>query len=415
MGVGAAMIMPTTLSIITATFPPQTRDRAVGVWAGVAGGSALVGLLAAGLLLEQFSWSSVFGLNAALALAGAVLTLRFVPRSATESAPLDGLGAALSALGLTGIVYGFIEGPHHGWTSAPVLVAFIAGVLLLIGFVAWELSREEPMLDPRLFKLAGFASGSLSVFVQFFALFGVIFVVLQYLQFVLRYSPLQAGAALAPTALIMVALAPRVPKLVERVGVRRVGPTGLALIAVGLLVMATMGTAASYWHLLGALVLMGVGMALAAPPATAAIVGSLPEDKQGVASAVNDTAREVGGALGIAVLGSVLANHVGHLGPHTNPQELVDGFQAALHVGAAALSIGALVVLARAPRLTREPIAEHCPTRSRQASAISMRTMRQRDAGVETATLARRRLVPVWRGERALLGESGLPRRVDGG
>ena len=303
----------------------------------------------------------VFGLNAALAFAGAVFTLRFVPRSATESAPLDGLGAALSALGLTGIVYGFIEGPHHGWTSAPVIVAFIAGVLLLIGFVAWELSREEPMLDPRLFKLAGFASGSLSVFVQFFALFGVIFVVLQYLQFVLHYTPLQAGAALAPTALIMVALAPRVPKLVERVGVRSVGPTGLALISAGLLVMATMGVAASYWHLLGALVLMGVGMALAAPPATAAIVGSLPEDKQGIASAVNDTAREVGGALGMAVLGSVLANHVGHLGPHTNPQELVDGFQAALHVGAAALSIGALIVLARAPRLTGGPIRRAQP------------------------------------------------------
>ncbi|MDA0180050.1 MFS transporter [Solirubrobacter phytolaccae] len=310
MGVGAAMIMPTTLSIITATFPPQTRDRAVGVWAGVAGGSAL-----------------------------------------------DGVGAGLSALGLAGIVYGFIEGPNHGWTSTPVLAAFMVGVALLVAFVGWELTREQPMLDPRLFKLAGFASGSLSVFVQFFALFGVIFVLLQYLEFVLRYTPLQAGAALAPAAAIMVALAPRVPKLVERVGVRRVGPTGLVLIALGLLVAATMSTGASYWTLLGALVLLGSGMALAAPPATAAIVGSLPDDKQGVASAVNDTAREVGGALGIAVLGSALASHVGHLGPHTDPLVLVDGFQAALHVGAAALLIGALLVFARAPRRARRPVA----------------------------------------------------------
>jgi EmrB/QacA subfamily drug resistance transporter len=350
MGIGAAMIMPTTLSIITSTFPPETRDRAVGVWAGVAGGSALVGLLAAGLLLEAFDWSSVFGLNAVLALAGALMTLRFVPRGATEAAPLDGIGAALSALGLTGIVYGFIEGPNHGWTSGPVVTAFAGGAVLLTAFVVWELRREQPMLDPRLFKLAGFASGSLSVFVQFFALFGVIFVVLQYLQFVLHYTPLQAGAALAPTALIMVALAPRVPKLVERAGVRRVGPAGLVLIALGLLVIATMGVSASYWHLLAGLVLLGVGMALAAPPATAAIVSSLPDDKQGVASAVNDTAREVGGALGIAVLGSVLAGHVGHLGPHADPAAVVDGFQAALHVGAAALVIGALIVLARAPR-----------------------------------------------------------------
>ncbi len=356
MGLGAAMIMPTTLSIITAGFPPGTRDRAVGVWAGVAGGSALVGLLAAGLVLERFAWSSVFGLNAALALAGAALTLRFVPATATEEAPLDGVGAALSALGLGGIVYGFIEGPNRGWTSVPVVVAFAAGTVLLAAFVAWSLRRDEPMLDPRLFKLRGFASGSLSVFVQFFALFGVIFVVLQYLQFVLRYTPLQAGAALAPTALIMIVLAPRVPKLVERVGVRSVGPTGLALIASGLLIAATMGTDASYWHLLAALVPLGVGMALAAPPATAAIVGSLPEDKQGVASAVNDTAREVGGALGIAVLGSVLAGHVGRLGPHTDPLALVDGFRAALHVGAAALIVGALAVFLRAPRSARAQV-----------------------------------------------------------
>jgi EmrB/QacA subfamily drug resistance transporter len=353
MGLGAAMIMPTTLSIITATFPPETRDRAVGVWAGVAGGSALVGLVVAGLLLEYFSWSSVFGLNACLSLVGAALTLRFVGTGTPEPAALDAGGAVLSALGLGGIVYGFIEGPTRGWTSGPVLGAFIGGVVLLVAFVVWELRRAEPMLDPRLFKLRGFTSGSISVFVQFFALFGVIFVMLQYLQFVLRYTPLQAGLALAPTALIMIAVAPRVPKLVERVGVRRVGPLGLVLIAVALLIAATMGADASYWHLLAGLVPMGLGMALAAPPATAAIVGSLPDDKQGVASAVNDTAREVGGALGIAVLGSVLASHVGHLGPHTDPASIVSGFQAALQVGATALILGSLVVLARAPRFTR--------------------------------------------------------------
>ncbi|MBE2319812.1 MFS transporter [Solirubrobacter sp. CPCC 204708] len=344
MGLGAAMIMPTTLSIITATFPPETRDRAVGVWAGVAGGSALVGLLAAGLALERFAWPSVFGLNAALALLGGAMTVRFVPATATEQAPLDGVGAALSALGLGGIVYGFIEGPNRGWTSAIVVGAFAAGVVLLTAFVTWSLRRRQPMLDPRLFTRRGFASGSLSVFVQFFALFGVIFVLLQYLQFVLRYSPLEAGAALAPTALIMIALAPRVPKLVQRVGARSVGPLGLMLIAGGLLIAATMGTDASYWHLLAALIPLGVGMALAAPPATAAIVGALPEDKQGVASAVNDTAREVGGALGIAVLGSVLAGHVGHLGPHTDPLAVVAGFHAALHVGAATLIVGAMAV-----------------------------------------------------------------------
>jgi MFS family permease len=182
--------------------------------------------------------------------------------------------------------------------------------------------------------------------VQFFALFGTIFVLLQYLQFVLRYDPLQAGAALAPTALIMVARAPRVPRLTARFGASRVGPAGLAVMAAGLIVAATMGVGASYWHL-AALVPIGVGMALAATPATAAIVGALPDDKQGVGSAVNDTAREVGGALGIAVLGSVLASNAGHLGLRPDPSAIVAGYQSALYVGASALVAGALLFLAR--------------------------------------------------------------------
>jgi MFS family permease len=230
-------------------------------------------------------------------------------------------------------------------------------VVLLTAFVLYELRRDEPMLDPRLFRLRGFTAGSVSVFAQFFALFGVIFVLLQYLQFVLRYSPLQAGAALAPMALVMIAVAPRVPRLAERVGLRRVGPVGLALAAAGLLIISTMGLDASYWTLLGGVLVLGLGMALAAPPATAAIVDALPADKQGVASAVNDTAREVGGALGIAVLGSALAGHVGQLGPQTDPQALVDGFQAALHAGAGALLVGALVVFARAPRRDRAAVS----------------------------------------------------------
>jgi EmrB/QacA subfamily drug resistance transporter len=350
MGLGAAMIMPTTLSIVTSTFGDASRDRAVGVWSGVAGGSALIGLLAAGLLLEAFSWPAVFWLNVGLAGVGAAMTLRFVPAGMPERAPLDAVGAMLSALGLGGIVWGFIEGPSEGWTSATVVAGLVAGAVLLATFVAWELRRDEPLLDPRLLALRGFGAGSLSVFVQFFAMFGTIFVLLQYLQFVLAYTPLQAGAALAPAAVMMVALAPRVPALVARVGARRVGPAGLTLIAAGLLVASTMGADASYWHLLGGLVLLGLGMALAAPPATAAIVGSLPDEKQGVASAVNDTAREVGGALGIAVLGSVLANQVGHFGPHTDLGAVVDGYQAALRVGAAVLIAGAAFVFARLGR-----------------------------------------------------------------
>jgi len=264
----------------------------------------------------------------------------------------------LSALALSALVWAFIEGPHRGWGATVVVGGFVAAVVLGTAFVAWELRRREPMLDPRLFRLRGFGSGSLSIFVQFFAMFGVIFVLLQFLQLVLGYSPLEAGAALAPMAVVMITVAPRVPRLVERVGVRPVGPTGLALMAIGLVVISTMDAGSSYWHLVAGGLVLGLGMALAATPATTAIVESLPDEKQGVASAVNDASREVGGALGIAVLGSVLADHVGNLGPGMNPASFVDGFSAALLVGAGVLAAGAVIVAARAPghsAATRSP------------------------------------------------------------
>jgi MFS family permease len=352
--------MPTTLSIITATFPAGERDRAVGAWAGVAGGSALLGLLFSGALLEIAHWPSVFALSLGLAAVAFAGTLRFVPaREAREPKPLDPAGAALSALALSALVWAFIEGPQRGWTDGLVLGGFVAAVVLGAGFVVWELRRREPMLDPRLFALRGFSAGSLSIFIQFFAAFGVIFVLLQYLQLVLGYTPLAAGAALAPMAAMMILVAPRVPRLVERVGVRPVGPTGLALMAGGLVVISRMGLDSSYWHLLAGGLLLGLGMALATAPATTAIVESLPDAKQGVASAVNDAAREVGGALGIAVLGSVLAGHVGRLGPGMDPSAFVDGFGAALLVGAAVLAAGALIVAWRAPARggARAPLA----------------------------------------------------------
>ncbi|HSD25302.1 MAG TPA: MFS transporter [Solirubrobacterales bacterium] len=386
MGLGAAAIMPATLSIITNVFPAEERDRAVSIWAGVAGGSALLGLLVSGALLEVFAWDSIFGFSAVLGAIALIAAVRFAPNSTEEGARLDVTGGLISAAGLAILVYAIIEGPERGWTDALTLAAFALAVVLLTAFVAWELRRDQPLLDPRLFRLRGFGAGTASITIQFFAFFGFIFVMLQYVQFVLGYSPLLAGVALAPLAVAMMGLSPRVPKLLERFGAARVAPVGLLLMATGFAVLSKAGQGSSYWLLFAGLVPLGIGMALATTPATTAIVSSLPKAKQGVASAVNDLAREVGGALGIAVLGSALtgryqsgvADATGHLpaqlaghaedalpaalaiADRIGPQgatlasaaqaAFVDGLGLALVIAAATVATAAVFVLWRAPR-----------------------------------------------------------------
>jgi predicted MFS family arabinose efflux permease len=305
--------MPTTLSIITNVFPPEERGRAVGIWAGIAGAGAVIGLLLSGTLLEWFSWSSVFAVNVVLAALAFAAAIPIVPTSRSAAAVrLDPVAALLSSLGLFGVVFAIIEAPQHGWLDPLTLGGFGAGALVLVAFVLFELRRTEPMLDPRLFARRGFGVGSLSLTLQFFAQFGFLFVALQYLQFVLGYSPLEAGASILPMAAMLVAISPRAPRLAQRLGVRVVGAAGLALMGAGLLVFTTLDTGSSYWRFGAGALVAGVGLALATAPATTAIVSSLPGHRQGIASAVNDLSREVGGAFGIAVLGSVLNSGYRH-------------------------------------------------------------------------------------------------------
>ncbi len=308
LGVGAALVMPATLSTITSTFPAEQKARAVGTWAGVAGASAILGLLASGLVLEAWSWRAVFGLNVALAVIAIVGTLRVIPESADPDAPrLDVIGALIAVAGLGTFVYSIIEAPTEGWTSAHTLVGVVIGLVVLVGFVGWEFTRENPMLDPRLFSRPAFAAGTISITVQFFAFFGFVFLVLQYLQLVRGDGPLLAALSLIPMALAMMPSA-RVaaPRLAARLGTRRVTVIGLLLVAGGLMVLAQLDGTSAYWLLLAGLIPLGAGMGLAMTPATAAVTDALPADKQGIGSAMNDLARELGGALGIAVLGSVL-------------------------------------------------------------------------------------------------------------
>lgn len=309
LGLGAALVMPATLSILTTTFDSHHRERAVALWAGIAGASAVLGLLAAGLLLEIGSWQTVFGLNVVLAAVATIAVLKQVPESRNaKEARLDPVGAGLSVLALAALVAAIIEGPERGWADGLVLGGFAAGLVGLTTFVVWELRHPAPLLDPRVFRSAPVSGGALSLLVQFFAFFGWIFLALQYLQVVQGWSPLVAALCLVPMGMAVMGSSRAAPKLVAKAGIARVAPIGLVVLATGMGVLSLLGPDSSYWLVLGGVLLTGCGMGVATTPATTAIVEGMPRAKQGVASALNDLSRELGGALGIAVLGSLLAD-----------------------------------------------------------------------------------------------------------
>jgi EmrB/QacA subfamily drug resistance transporter len=294
LGVGAALVMPATLSTITSTFPPRQRTKAVGVWAAVAGASALLGLLISGALLAAFSWQAVFGSNVVLASIALIGTARFVPESANPDAPkLDFVGAIIAVLGLVAVVFSVIEAPTAGWLSTQTLIGVGAGLAMLAGFVAWELRHPHPLLDPRVFRSPRLAAGSVSIFIQFFAFFGFAFIVLQYLQIIRGHSPILAAVSMLPLSASLVLTSRRAPILAARFGARAVCTAGLVLIAAGMIVLAQMGAQTSYLLQLAGIVPLGVGMGLAMTPATSGITEALPDAEQGVGSALNDLSREL--------------------------------------------------------------------------------------------------------------------------
>jgi EmrB/QacA subfamily drug resistance transporter len=335
-GVGAALIMPGTLSTITSVFPPEGRAKAVGLWAGFAGAGGILGMLVGGAMLEQWWWGSIFVVSSVLAAAALIATFLTVPETREgDHVGLDPLGAVLSVLAIGGLVLGIIEGPSRGWADPVTLAGIVGGVVAGFLFVGWELRTPHPLLDPRFFKLRGFATGSTSLFLQFFAIFGFFFISLQYLQLVLGYGTLKSAVSLLPVAAVMLPLSTVAASLAERYGQRIIGTAGLAISAAGFVIIATMNASSSYWELLIALLVIGAGTALAMTPATNAIVGSLPRAKQGVASAVNDTARELGAAFGIAILGSAFnSGYRSHI--DGNLEGLTPAARAAAHEAPAA-------------------------------------------------------------------------------
>lgn len=308
MGIGAALIMPATLSIITNVFPPGERGQAIAVWAGFAGAGGAIGPLMSGLLLERFWWGSVFFVNVPIVVVAMVLIARLVPSSRDlQQRKLDLVGAGLSILALGSLVFGIIEGPEKGWTSALVLGSFATAAVGAVAFVRWELRHKDPMLDPRFFRNRAFSIGSLTITMGFAVMFGMFFVLTLYLQFVLGHSALGAAVRTLPFAATMIIVSPRTPRLGERLGRRAVVTGGLVIQALGFLVASQFTPGTHYAFIALALVLMAAGLAAFMPASTEAIVSSLPDDKAGVGSAVNDTTREVGGAVGIALLGSILS------------------------------------------------------------------------------------------------------------
>ncbi len=310
MGVGAAVIFPTTLALITNIFTdPVPRAKAIGVWAAMVGVGVAVGPMSGGWLLEHFSWGSIFLVNVPIATVAIVGGMLFVPTSRDPSAPrVDMPGLIMSSVGVTALIYTVIEAPQWGWATARTVTGFGIATIVLTAFALWERRTSHPMLDVSVFANRRFSGGSLAVTAGFLTLFGFIFVITQYFQFIKSYSAFEAGVRLLPVAISIAVASALGPRMAERVGTTAVVAVGLAIFAGGLAWASTADAATPYLQIAGQMVLLGGGLGLTIAPATEAIMGSLSVDKAGIGSAVNDTTRELGGTLGVAIVGSVFAS-----------------------------------------------------------------------------------------------------------
>jgi EmrB/QacA subfamily drug resistance transporter len=311
MGIGGAFIMPATLSIITNVFTnPRERGKAIGIWAGVSAVGLGIGPITGGFLLEHFWWGSIFIVNLPVVILGLVLGYAFIPESKDPThAQLDPVGAVLSIVSLGVLLWSIIEAPSKGWAAPEIVAGFVVGAVLLGAFFVWELRSSHPMLDMHFFQNPRFSAASGAIALVFLSLFGTLFLLTQYLQSVLGYSTVEAGAVLLPQAATIMIFAPLSNVWVQKFGNKLVVATGLSIVTTSLLLFETFEPSSIVLHVIGITVLMGAGMANVLAPCTDSIMGSLPRNKAGVGSAVNDTTRQMGGAIGVAVFGSIMASH----------------------------------------------------------------------------------------------------------
>ena len=348
-GIGAAMMNPATLSIITATFPPRQRGTAIGIWAGVSALALAIGPLVGGLLSEHVDWSWIFFVNVPVGVIAIAAAYAFIDESRDTSRDQrpDVPGLVTSGIGLFALTYALIEANTHGWGSTRILSAFAIAAVSLAAFVVLELRQRRPMLDLTLFRNATFSGANVAMLLVALAMFGVFFYVSLYVQQILGYSPVEAGASFLPATILIAVLAPQVGRMVDRIGSRWLTGTGMLLLALSLVLFSRLGTGSSYWDILPGLVVMGVGMALTMTPTTAAAMGSVPRDQAGVGSAVLNSMRQVGGSLGIAVTGAIVAHvtSTSLAAGDAQPVAFVHGFQRGLEVAAAIALVGAVVAV----------------------------------------------------------------------
>ena len=346
-GIGAALMLPATLSIISATFPARERGLALGIWAGVSALALAIGPLVGGLLSEQVSWSWIFFINVPIGALGIVVARIVIKESRDTSAGqrLDLPGLVVSAAALFALVFGLIEANAYGWTSTTILLLFGGAAAGLVAFVWLELRQRAPMLDVSLFSNGTFAGANLVALLVTFSMFGVFFFMSLYVQQILGYSPVQAGAIFLPMTIMIILVAPVAGKLSDRLGSRWLMTAGMTLTGVCLLLFSRLGLGSGFWDLLPGLAVGGLGMATTMTPMTAAALGAVPVDKAGVGSGVLNTFRQVGGALGIAVMGAILtARQTDALAAgKSRPEAFLDGFSTTLEVASAIAFSAALV------------------------------------------------------------------------
>src|SRR4051794_13288332 len=350
-GLGGALMNPATLSIITATFPPRERGKAIGIWAGVSGMALAIGPLVGGLLTEHVNWNWIFFVNVPVGIMGliAIPLLIDESRDTSHEQRLDVPGLATSGIGLFSLTYAFVEANRYGWGSGRILGAFVVAAVMVVVFLVLEARQRAPMLDLSLFKNRTFSGANGAMLFVGLAMFGTFFYVSLYMQNVLHYSPVQTGASFLPMTLLIIVIAPRAGALTDRIGSRWLVGFGMTLLAVMLFYYTQLGAHESFWAILPGLLLGGVGMGSTMTPLTAAAMSAVAVDKAGVGSAVLNSSRQVGGSLGIAVMGSIVASSTDYL----------TGFHDALRVGSLLLVAGAVTAVVAIRKIEHKHVPEH--------------------------------------------------------